>query len=219
MSLKRREFLKIAGMQGVTLLAACRSAAPPAFVPPGPLPPMPQRAPTQGGTTYDVIVIGAGAFGGWTALNLRQLGMRVLLVDAYGPGNSRATSGDETRGVRTSYGDKSGATGEQWMRWANEAIVRWTAWDAEWQKQFRTQLFYTTGDIILRKEADSFQKRTKELWDKVGIKHEVMPVDEVKKRWPIVDTTEIGYVLYEPQAGVVRARRACEEVAEVYKMR
>lgn len=217
MSLKRRDFLKIAGIN-VGILAACRSA-PPAFIPPGPLPPMPPRAPTQGGTTYDVIVIGAGAFGGWTAYHLRQLGMRVLLVDAYGPGNSRATSGDETRGARTSYGDRSGAQGEQWMRWANEAIVRWTAWDAEWQRQFRTQLFYVTGDIILRKEPETFTKRTKELWEKLGIKHEVLPVDEVKKRWPVVDTTEIGHVLYEPQAGVVRARRACEEVAEVFKMR
>lgn len=216
MPLKRRDFLKIAGAH-VGLLAACRSA-PPAFVPPGPLPPMPQRAPTQGGTSYDVIVVGAGAFGGWTAYHLQQLGMRVLLVDAYGPGNSRATSGDETRGVRTSYGDRAGAQAEQWMRWANQTVGRWTAWDAEWRKQFRTQLFYTTGDIILRKDWDPFTKRTKELWDKVGIKHDVLSVDEVKKRWPIVDTTEIGVVLYEPQAGVVRARRACEEVAEVFKM-
>jgi glycine/D-amino acid oxidase-like deaminating enzyme len=145
--------------------------------------------------------------------------MRVLVVDAYGPGNSRATSGDETRGVRTSYGDRSGAQGEQWMRWANEAVARWRAWDEEWQKQFRTQLFYTTGDIILRKELESFTKRTKELWDKVGIRYDVLPVTEVNKRWPIVDTTDIGVVLYEPQAGVVRARRACEEVAEVFKLR
>ena len=40
----------------------------------------------------DVIVIGAGAFGGWTAFYLRQMGAAVTLVDAYGPGNVRATS-------------------------------------------------------------------------------------------------------------------------------
>lgn len=217
MGLKRRDFLKLAGVN-VGLLAACRSA-PSGFVPPGPLPPMPQRAPTRIGTTYDVIVVGAGAFGGWTAYNLRQAGARVLLIDAYGPGNSRATSGDETRGVRTSYGDRGGAQAEQWMRWANQAITRWRAWDEEWQSQFRTQLFYTTGDIILRKEWDSFTRRTKEHWDKLGIGHEVLPVEEVKKRWPVVDTTDVGVVLYEPQAGVVRSRRACEEVAEVFKMR
>jgi hypothetical protein len=36
-----------------------------------------------------VIVVGAGAFGGWSALQLAQRGMRVTLVDAWGPGNSR----------------------------------------------------------------------------------------------------------------------------------
>ena len=39
----------------------------------------------------DVIVVGAGAFGGWTALSLREMGFSVILVDAYGPGNSRAS--------------------------------------------------------------------------------------------------------------------------------
>ena len=41
----------------------------------------------------EVVVIGAGAFGGWTALYLREMGHTVTLIDQYGPGNSRATSG------------------------------------------------------------------------------------------------------------------------------
>ena len=42
-----------------------------------------------------VAVIGAGAFGGWTALHLRNLGARVELIDAWGPGNARSSSGGE----------------------------------------------------------------------------------------------------------------------------
>ena len=87
MSLDRRSFLKkvTAAQAGAVLSAgAARQTRKPA----------------------DVVVIGAGAFGGWTAYYLRQLGASVRLVDAYGPGNSRATSGDETRGVRSSYGDR-----------------------------------------------------------------------------------------------------------------
>ena len=48
--------------------------------------------------------IGAGAFGGWTALHLRRRGADVTLVDAWGPGNTRASSGGETRVIRTIYG-------------------------------------------------------------------------------------------------------------------
>jgi len=51
-----------------------------------------------------VVVIGAGAFGGWTALYLLRHGARVTLLDAWGPGNSRASSGGETRVIRGTYG-------------------------------------------------------------------------------------------------------------------
>ena len=42
------------------------------------------------GAAEHIAVIGAGAFGGWTALHLRRAGHRVTRVDAYGAGNSRA---------------------------------------------------------------------------------------------------------------------------------
>jgi glycine/D-amino acid oxidase-like deaminating enzyme len=51
-----------------------------------------------------IAVIGAGAFGGWIALQLRRRGADVVLVDAYGPGNSRSSSGGETRVIRAVYG-------------------------------------------------------------------------------------------------------------------
>jgi glycine/D-amino acid oxidase-like deaminating enzyme len=51
-----------------------------------------------------VAVVGAGAFGGWTALRLRERGCRVTLLDAWGPGNSRSSSGGETRVIRGVYG-------------------------------------------------------------------------------------------------------------------
>ena len=54
-----------------------------------------------------VVVIGAGAFGGWSALALLRAGMRVTLVDAWGAGHSRASSGGETRVIRAVYGGVS----------------------------------------------------------------------------------------------------------------
>jgi ribulose 1,5-bisphosphate synthetase/thiazole synthase len=37
-----------------------------------------------------IIVIGAGAFGGWSALYLLRNGFKVTLIDAWGAGNSRS---------------------------------------------------------------------------------------------------------------------------------
>ena len=52
----------------------------------------------------NVAVIGAGAFGGWTSLFLLRQHYNVTLIDAWGPGNSRSSSGDETRVIRSTYG-------------------------------------------------------------------------------------------------------------------
>src|ERR1019366_10133177 len=77
----------------------------------------------KGRATYDVVVIGAGCWGGWTALNLQRSGAKVLLIDEWGPGNARSTSGDETRGVRSSYGDRPAPAGEGWARWGRRAVA------------------------------------------------------------------------------------------------
>ena len=51
-----------------------------------------------------IVVIGAGVFGAWTAHHLLQAGHQVTLLDAWGPGNSRASSGGESRLIRAAYG-------------------------------------------------------------------------------------------------------------------
>src|SRR5436305_7743478 len=65
--------------------------------------PLAARALTATSSMH-VAVIGAGAFGGWTALQLRRAGADVTLLDAWGPGNTRASSGGETRVIRAVYG-------------------------------------------------------------------------------------------------------------------
>ncbi|MGA2590719.1 MAG: FAD-dependent oxidoreductase [Bryobacteraceae bacterium] len=53
---------------------------------------------------YDVAVIGAGVFGACPVHHLRQAGRQVVLLDAYGAANSRASSGVESRIIRMGYG-------------------------------------------------------------------------------------------------------------------
>jgi len=198
--LGRREFLKVAGVGAGALVAGC--ARSPAIL-------------TTGRSSAHIIVVGAGAFGGWTALHLQRMGARVTLVDMLGPGNSRSTSGAETRGVRSSYGDRP--HGELWMQWAHRAIDRWKEWDAEHAKTLGLRVFFTTGDLIMRADWEPFLTQTRAWWEKNGIPHETLAVDEVRRRWPAFQVDDITAVLYEPNAGVVRARRATEAVAEVFR--
>ncbi len=211
--LDRRSFLTAGAQAGlaVTLVGgagACASsgAAEPATRPAAP-------AITSG--LPDVVVVGAGSFGVWSALNLQEMGARVTLVDKYGPGNSKSTSGGETRGVRTSYGDRP--HGLQWGRWAAEAIRRWKRYDEEWGADLLPRLFYTTGDVIMREERMDFLTQTAANWDAMDWPYEWLTPEEVRYRWPVIGLPEIGTILYEPEAGVVRARRTCEAVARVFE--
>ena len=163
----------------------------------------------------DVVVVGAGAFGMWTALHLQRLGARVQLVDAYGAGNSRQTSGGETRGVRTSYGD--GPHGRQWSGWAQRAIGRWLAWDEAGRDRLLPRLFFQTGDLILREAVNPYLTETRAHWDALGTSYEVLAPAEVAYRWPWIRYANLGVALYEPGAGVGRARRAIESVARVFE--
>jgi glycine/D-amino acid oxidase-like deaminating enzyme len=140
------------------------------------------------------------------------MGANVTLVDQYGPGNGRATSGDESRGIRSSY-----ATRELWVRWAHEAIQRWKRWDEEWSKQVRMQLYFPTPDVILRAEWEPFLDNTVKSWDKFKIPYERVTADEVKYRYPVIGTEGMTVALIEKDAGVGRARRSCEAVAEVFR--
>ena len=209
----RRRFLELSGAGAGAVLAG---AATPVSAETPPPAPEPRRAPfVRSGRAPDVCIVGAGAFGLWTALYLQRLGASVEVIDLFGPANSRSTSGGETRGVRTSYGDRP--HGVQWGRWANESIKRWKAWDEEHAAHDIAPFFYTTGDLILRSEPEPYLDRTVALWDELGIEYEQPSMDVVAREFPQIRSDDMTLALYEPQAGVVRARRAMESVAQAFQ--
>jgi len=71
-------------------------------------------------STYDVVVVGAGVFGSWTAWHLAKRKLKVLVLDAYGAAHARASSGGETRIIRVSY-----AADEIYTRWSQRSLAQW----------------------------------------------------------------------------------------------
>ena len=205
-AIPRRDFL-IAGVGASAALAlGCATTTRPAT-----RGIVPQRRSENG--VGHVVVIGAGIWGSWTAYHLRQRGARVTVIDIYGAGNSRSTSGDETRGVRSSYGDRT--TVDLWTSWARSSIGRWKEFDAEYAADFGTKFFHTTGDVIMRAADEPFLKNTREAWAAQGVPHEVLDGDEARKRWPMIKADDITIALYEPDAGVIRSRPVTQAVAAV----
>lgn len=153
----------------------------------------------------DVAVVGAGAFGGWTALSLREAGAKVTLIDAYGPGNPRASSGDESRLLRLSYGGR-----EIYTRWARRAQTLWE----QRQDEFKRRMFYNNGSLRVIEAGNLGQQRA--IFDRLAIPYEVLSPDEVHHRWPQVDFSEYQHVFYETTGGVVKARESMIGVAEAF---
>jgi len=152
--------------------------------------------------TYDVAVIGAGVFGAWTAYQLRPTGMSVLLIDAYGPGNSRASSGGESRMIRLGYGPD-----EIYSRMSQRSLVLW-------QDLFKKtdNLFRKTGILWLARERDPYCEATLATLTRLKANYEKLDHDELTRRFPQLDLRPISWGILEPDSGVLMARRAVQAV-------
>jgi sarcosine oxidase len=156
--------------------------------------------------TYDVAVIGAGVFGAWTAYSLRRAGAEVLLVDAYGPGNSRASSGGESRMIRLGYGPD-----EIYSRFAQRSLDSWQRLFAEIGPH-AVPLFQNAGILWLARERDAYCEAVLSTLQRIGARAEKLDRDGLVRRFPQIDPGEASWGILEPDSGVLMARRAVQAV-------
>jgi sarcosine oxidase len=156
--------------------------------------------------TYDVAVIGAGVFGAWTAYWLRRAGAEVLLIDAYGPGNSHASSGGESRMIRLGYG-----ADEIYTRSAQRSLELWKQLFAEIGPH-AARLFQNTGILWLARERDTYCEAVLSTLQTVGARFEKLDRAELGQRFPQIDPDQTVWGILEPDSGVLMARRAVQAV-------
>ena len=152
-----------------------------------------------------VAVVGAGAFGGWTALSLLRQGTRVTLLDAWGPGNSRASSGGETRVIRATYGPD-----RVYVEMVARALQLWRESEARWG----LKLYRKTGVLWMASENDAYEKLSVPLLREARLAVEELSLAEVRKRYSQINFEGVAWAIYEKDAGYLLARRACEAVLE-----
>jgi len=156
----------------------------------------------------EIVVVGAGAFGGWTALYLREMGFSVTLIDQYGPGNSRATSGGESRQIRTGYGDR-----EIYTRWVLEAFERWQTREAEWNRK----LVFRTGQLTRAREWTREPPDTRQVFHGPGVKCQIVKHDDLVRNYPQMNMLSVDFGMYTPSTGVLKAREGCVAVAQAFE--
>jgi glycine/D-amino acid oxidase-like deaminating enzyme len=158
-------------------------------------------APAVASGKVDVIVIGAGVFGAWTARHLQRAGIRVLLVDAWSPAHARASSGGESRLTRGSYG-------------ADEVYTR-MAWDslAEWRDlsaRAELPLFHRAGILFFFQQTEEYVTRTIEVHRRLKLPSEMLDRRAMGRRFPMIDFEGIEIGIYEPEFGALMARRSVQ---------
>lgn len=190
--MERREFVKAVGAAAVGSGLRARVAAA-----------EPRPAGEALASAYDVAVVGAGVFGAWTAWHLARRGEKVVVVEAHGPGHARSSSGGETRVIRMAYGPD-----EIYTRWSWRALSEWKAL-AERTGQ---PLFHETGVLFLSRDGDAHGLASLETLARVGVPHEKLEREALARRFPHIDLGPVTWGLWEPQSGVLLARRAVAAV-------
>lgn len=154
---------------------------------------------------YDVAVIGSGVFGAWTAHWLARSGRSVILLDSYGPANSRASSGGESRIIRMGYGGD-----DLYTRWSMRALPLWV----ELFARMDTPLFHRTGVLWIAPQTDPYFQKSRAGLERCGANFENLSHHHLATRYPqiAVDSNAVG--MLEPDSGVLLARRAVQAVVD-----
>jgi glycine/D-amino acid oxidase-like deaminating enzyme len=136
------------------------------------------------------------------------MGCPVTLIDAWGPGNSRSSSGDETRVIRSTYGSNA-----FYFDLNVRAITLWK----ENEKHFGKKLFHNSGVLWL-----CYDARTPIVDDAIPFaeKHQMpmtyLDVAAVRKQYPLMNTSDIHHAYFDAYGGYLKAREATQAVVDAF---
>lgn len=201
--LSRRGLLK--GGAACATLAASRLLPSPLLARPGPPAAGTAEETTRPAVRPRVAVVGAGAFGAFAAYSLGRRAARVTLVDAWGPGNSRASSGGETRVIRAIYGPD-----RIYVEMAAQALRLWR----EYETRFGQPLYRRTGVLWMAGGDDRFERASLPLLRDAGLAFEELTRREASARFPQVSFEGVTRAILEKEGGYLLARRSCRIVME-----
>ncbi len=149
---------------------------------------------------WDVIVVGLGAHGAATALQLRRRGLSVLGLDMHHPPHDLGSTHGETRITRLAIGE-----GEDYVPLAMRSHELWRQIEAE----SGTRVMVQCGGLVLGNPAGAlhgkadFVGRTIAAAERFGIRHEVLEARDVRARFPGFQATDGEMAYYEPEAGLL----------------
>jgi glycine/D-amino acid oxidase-like deaminating enzyme len=146
------------------------------------------------------VVVGAGVFGSALARLLAIEGWHVTVVEQEEPGCDASSSGGESRLIRWSHGT------ERWYtRSARRARELW--------RQVDPSLIADHGMVWFAHSDDGWEAESERVLREEGIPVERLDPADAMRMFPSLAGDDLAWVLYEPDAGVLRAGAALVALA------
>ena len=152
----------------------------------------------------DVVVVGAGVMGLWTALRLRDRGLGVTVVDPWEPGHPRGTSSSESRVIRSLYGSD-----EVYASWSWTSLAAWE----QQEHALGATLLHKTGVLWFAGRDRGYEAVGEATLRRLGIPVERLTPSEVTERFPGVRCDGLAFALFEPRGAAILAREAMRRLA------
>jgi glycine/D-amino acid oxidase-like deaminating enzyme len=150
----------------------------------------------------EVVIVGAGTFGASLAWWLSRAGEEVTLVDWFEPGDRRASSGGATRLLRCSHGPRA-----DYAAMARRARALWR----ELEVESGQDLLVECGVAWFAHSDHGWEAQSERTLRAQGIPTERVDAGDL---YPSFGDADIEFVLLEPEAGVLRARRAVKALCD-----
>ena len=151
------------------------------------------------------LVVGAGVNGAAIARELAGRGFDVTLAEQYASGTVRSASGGDTRLLRSGHGDAAWYTAL-----SRRARELWL----ELQEETGTKIWEQTGLAWFAQRGDGFEARSLPTLAAAGVPHEWLSPEQAAELFPSLAVDDLHAVLWEPEAGVLYARRATQLLAD-----
>ena len=155
--------------------------------------------------TRRAAVVGAGIFGSSLARRLALDGWQVRLYERHEPGHERAASGDESRLIRYAHGADAWYTRSAWR-----ARQLWRELEAEAGRE----LFRECGVVWFARSDDGWEAQSEAVLRQEGVPVERLAAEEGARLFPSFEPGDLRFLLWEPQAGVLRAAHATRAMAD-----
>ena len=155
-----------------------------------------------------IIVVGAGINGATAAIELKQRGHQVVLVDPGPLPHPLAASTDISKAVRAAYG-----ADEEYTELAERSIKLWR----EWNRELGTRFYYEVGVMFVRRrelKPGDFEHESFKILERRGHKIERMNSAELWKRFPAWNSQLYRDGLLELEAGYAESGRVVGALIE-----